>query len=157
MGKALQRRLRQDHFDDLHHEALLNLMVAAAHIRARFTVVCSGFNVTVAQYNVLRILRGAHPHGRARGEISERLIERAPDVTRLIDRLEKLGLVERRRDDGDRRQSITCITRVGLALVDRMKPAIDAVHAELPGRLSARDARELSRLCEEIYGGDVKP
>jgi len=155
MGDALKRRLQQSRFENPHHEALLNLMVAASHVRARFDQVCLEHGITEGQYNALRILRGARPNGYPRCEIARRLIERAPDVTRLIDRLEKQGLVERARSGEDRRLSITRITRKGLQVLERMQPAMDEVHREFGERLPGRDARELSRICEGIYDVDA--
>ncbi len=151
MGEPLKRRLQQSRFESAQHEAVLNLMVAAAYVRARIERVCAEHGITEGQYNALRILRGVHPDGYPRCDIARRLIERAPDVTRLIDRLETQGLVERSRSGADRRLSITRITRKGLAVLERMQPAMSAVHRELIERMSDRDARELSRICERIY------
>ena len=95
VGDVLKQRIRQSKFDSPAHEALLNLLVAAGHVRALVDEACAGHDITQPQFNVLRILRGAHPGGLPRGEISARMIERAPDVTRLIDRLETAGLVDR--------------------------------------------------------------
>ena len=154
MGLTLQRRLRQSRFQGTHHEAILNLMVVAAHLRSIFDRVCAEHDITDAQYNVLRILRGAHPDGYPRGEIAQRMMDRAPDVTRLIDRLELRGLVERERSGSDRRLSITRITPQGLALLERLDPGIRAVDDELGRRLSEDEARELSRICERIYDSE---
>lgn len=151
MGIALSRRLQQSRFASPHHEAMLNLMVVVAYLRSRFDYVCEEHGITQGQYNVLRILRGVHPEGYPRREITRRMIERAPDVTRLIDRMERAGLVERGRSGEDRRLSITRITRKGLGLLERMQPEIDAMNEFLATRLSIADARELSRLCERIY------
>ncbi len=151
MGEPLKRRLQQSRFENVQHEAVLNLIVAASHVRARIERVCAEHGITEGQYNALRILRGVHPEGYPRCDIARRLIERAPDVTRLIDRLEKLGWVERSRSGTDRRLSITRITCKGLAILECMQPAMSAVHHELIERMSDRDARELSRICEAIY------
>src|SRR5262245_52925784 len=110
MGEALRRRLQQARFESPHHEALLNLMVAASYLRSRVEQVCAEHGISEGQYNVLRILRGIHPDGYARCDISGRMVDRAPDVTRLIDRLQKQSLVERARGGADRRQSMTRIT-----------------------------------------------
>jgi DNA-binding MarR family transcriptional regulator len=104
-----------------------------------------------SRYNVLRIVRGA-PAGRSRTEIGARMLDRAPDVTRIVDRLEERGLVERSRGDQDRRQSITRITRKGAALADEMEPRVRAVHEWLATRITRADAKELSRIAETIYG-----
>ncbi len=80
------------------------------------------------------------------------MIERAPDVTRLVDRLEKRGLVERDRSAADRRLSLTRITSAGIDLLARLAPRLTALESHLAERLSLRDRRELSRICEGIYG-----
>jgi DNA-binding MarR family transcriptional regulator len=152
--EVLKRRLRQSRFESVHHEALLNLMVAAGHVRAVLDRVCAEHGITQPQYNVLRILRGAHPEGYPRCEVSPRMVVRAPDVTRLIDRLEAQGFVERARSGADRRLSITRITKKGLQLLDDMAPAIVDIHEQVSRRISAKDARELSRICELVYGDD---
>jgi DNA-binding MarR family transcriptional regulator len=151
MADALKRRLSQTRFESPQHEAVLSLMVAAAHLRAQLDAASERHGVTASQYNVLRILRGAHPGGYSRCEIARRMIERAPDVTRLIDRMVKLRLVERARSDEDRRLSITRITRKGLGVLERMQAEIDAIHGDLTSRLSEGDAQTLSRLCEIVF------
>lgn len=152
MGKGLARRIKQTRPLPPSEEALLNLMIAADHIRARIDRACGNFGITNGQYNVLRILRGAYPDGHARREIATRMLERAPDVTRLVDRLEAQGLVERSRAEQDRRLSISRITETGLDLLERMAPAIDEVNRYFGKRVSRRDCRELTRICEGLYG-----
>jgi DNA-binding MarR family transcriptional regulator len=152
MGEVLKRRLAQTRFESPHHEAFLNLLVAAAYLRGALEDLCAAHGITEGQYNVLRILRGRHPDGYARCEVARRMVERAPDVTRLIDRLEAQGLAERERSENDRRMSVTRITRRGLLLLDHMQPAISGLNESLSRRLSAKDARSLSRLCEAVYG-----
>ena len=151
MGEALRRRIAQTRFEGPHHEALLNLLVAASHLQAGYDLVFSGHDLTRGQYNVLRILRGVHPEGCPRCEIVQRMIDRAPDVTRLIDRLESQGLAERLASESDRRLSITRITRKGLRLLKRIQPEVDRVEQGIGSRLSTDEARELSRICERLY------
>jgi DNA-binding MarR family transcriptional regulator len=151
MGTALKTRLRQNRFDGAAHEAALNLLLAASALRDSSARLFAGFEVTPAQYNVLRILKGAHPDGHARCEIARRLLERAPDLTRMIDRLERRGLVERGHSGPDRRHSITRITREGLELVERMAPAAAALNRSVSRRLTATEVAALSRLCEKLH------
>jgi DNA-binding MarR family transcriptional regulator len=153
MGDALRHRLQQTRFESAVQEAFLNLLVAADHLRARMDGACSEFGISSSQYNVLRILRGIHPDGHSRCEIARRMLERAPDVTRLVDRLEKRGWVERDRCARDRRLSISRITAGGLELLARMSPIVEQVQQEFARQLSREDCRELSRLCEQIYSG----
>lgn len=157
MGDALRRRIKQAKFESPVQEAMLNLLVAAGHIRQMTDEVCAEHGITSGQYNALRILRGAHPDGYPRCEIAARMVERAPDVTRLIDRLERRGLVERARTPRDRRLSITRITRAGLDLLKRLDPRIADIQRRFAARMTAKDLRELSRLCEQVYDETARP
>lgn len=151
MGEVLRNRLRVARFESDIQEALLNVMVAAGHVREMIDRACSEFGITAAQYNVLRILKGGPPQGYSRREILERMIERAPDCTRLIDRLERQNLVSRTRTKSDRRLSLTRITAEGSRLLDRMATEINQIQAEIGSRLSVEDRRELSRILEMLY------
>jgi len=131
----------------------MNLFVAVDHLRSRANDVCSRFGITHGQYNVLRILRSAHPTGHPRCEIARRMIEKAPDVTRLVDRLEAIGLVERGRSDDDRRLSIARITPEGLRLLKEMDPDMKAMATYFATKVDPRDCQEISRICEGIYEG----
>ena len=155
MGDALKKRIKQTaDFSSPVEEALLNLMVAADHARSRLESVCARFGITPGQYNVLRILRGAHPKGHPRCEIAARLIEKAPDVTRLVNRLEAQGLAERDRSEEDRRLSLTRITKKGLELLGKMNSVMEETDRYFSERISRRDCRELTRICEGIYAED---
>jgi len=148
----LSIRIKQEKFESAHHEAMLNLLVAAAHMRQGVDEVCDKFGITGTQYNVLRILKGAYPNGYPRAEVICRMIERAPDVTRLIDRLEDQELVERERSSEDRRLSIARITEKGITLLKEMEPHIRTGNEIFKKRLTEEEARLLTDLCEKIYG-----
>jgi DNA-binding MarR family transcriptional regulator len=151
MGETLRHRLRQERFRSPQQEAILNVLVAAAHVRDRTDRAFAERGLTGPQYNVLRILRGAEPDGLARVEIGRRMIARAPDLTRLIDRLARRSLVERSRSERDRRQSRARITRKGLQLLADLEPGVIEVERGMGQRLSSGEARTLSRLCEKLY------
>jgi DNA-binding MarR family transcriptional regulator len=154
VGEALQRRLKMRPLKDPVVEGMLNLLVTAAKIREQSEAGFGRFGLTSTAYNVLRILRGS-PDGLPRGEIAQRLVNPSPDVTRLIDRLERRGLVRRQRARTDRRLSLTCITAKGLALVDDAEAANRAQRSVLATRLSREEWRQVSAFCERIYGSDV--
>jgi DNA-binding MarR family transcriptional regulator len=99
------------------------------------------------QYNVLRILRGS-PDGLTCGEIGNRMISRDPDITRLLDRMEKRKLVSRTRDDKDRRVVLTCITESGLELLARLDHPIRDTHRKLLGHLGPERLGALRNLLE---------
>ncbi len=152
MGRALQERLATKRFEGPHHEALLNVIVASSHLRGQLEGVFADTGITMPQYNVLRILAGAYPEGYPRGEIARRMLDRAPDLTRMIDRLIRHGYVQRSRSGDDARQSIARITAKGRRQLAGLHGRVSAVTRQLEKRLSAREARALSRLCERLYG-----
>ena len=154
MGETLNKRLRLSRPAGATQDAVLNLLVASGVLRDKIDSVFGAEGLTGPQYNVLRILRGAQPDGFARCEIAQRLVERAPDVTRLIDRLEQQGLVARDRSSEDRRRSVTRITDKGLQLIDRMDPAMNQLDRWLEERLSLRNRKELSRILELLYSNE---
>ena len=140
--------------DDPVVEGMLNLLVTASAVKELAEAEFGKFGLTSMAYNTLRILRGS-PDGLPRGEIAERLVNPSPDVTRLIDRLARRGLVRRLRARADRRLSITRITPKGLALVAEAEAANRAQRATLASRMSDDEWRQLSALCERVYGGDI--
>ena len=152
MGEALKKRISQENFESHQQEAILNLLVAADYLRGKLDEVFAQFGISTGQYNVLRILKGAQPDGHPRCEIIRRLVERAPDVTRLVDRLESQGLAERDRSGTDRRLSITRITAKGLDLLEKLEPSMLELARHFSERVSRADCRELSRICEGLYG-----
>jgi DNA-binding MarR family transcriptional regulator len=151
MTEALKRRLKQSRFTSPQQEALLSVAVAAGAISDIADEVCKRHGLTRSQYNVLRILRGVHPDGHSRCEVACRLVERAPDVTRLVDRLQARGLVRRTRGGSDQRQAIARITPKGLRLLETMQPELDAQTNTRFHKLSDKDCHELSRLCALIF------
>ncbi len=102
-------------------------------------------DLSSTQYNVLRILRGA-PEGLPCGEIAGRMITRDPDVTRLLDRMEKRGLISRARDSRDRRMVQARIAPEGLKLVNRLDEPVQKIHRKLLGHLGKERLRALAVL-----------
>lgn len=151
MGTTLEQRIKQTKFDSPQMEAIINVMIAGDFLRERAEKVCAEFDITPIQFNVLRILKGVYPGGHPRCEIIVRLIERGTDVTRLIDRLEKRGLVERSRDGDDRRHSHSRITEAGIKLLEKVNPKMDALQDINLHNLTDEECLELSRLCEKLY------
>ncbi|HWB33524.1 MAG TPA: MarR family transcriptional regulator [Acidobacteriaceae bacterium] len=110
-------------------------------------------DLSANQYNVLRILRGASgsgstSEGLACGEIGDRMITRDPDITRLLDRLERRGLIERWRDERDRRVVMGRITAEGLKLLNRMDEPVQEAHRRQLGHLGPKRLAELVELLK---------
>ena len=102
-------------------------------------------DLSSTQYNVLRILRGA-PEGLPCGEIAGRMITRDPDVTRLLDRLERRGLISRSREARDRRTVVGRITREGLKVLGRLDEPVQSTHRKQLGHLGRGRLGELTEL-----------
>ncbi len=156
MGQVLKSRLKQKKFRSPRHEAALNLFLAANHVQKIVDDICHEFDLTSQQYNILRILRGVHPDGHRCAGIRERMLDRSPDITRRLDTLEKLGYVKRRRSTEDRRAVLTYITEKGLSILEEIEPYMDSIDKKLGDRLTVKEARELSSLCESVYRVEVE-
>src|ERR1700724_3363049 len=102
-------------------------------------------DLSATQYNVLRILRGS-PDGLPCGEIASRMITRDPDITRLLDRLEKRGLISRCRENKERRMVMARITPEGLKLLSRLDEPIEEAHRKRLGHLGRERLRALTEL-----------
>lgn len=107
-------------------------------------------NLTGAQYNVLRILRGAEPEGLACSNISERMISHDPDMTRLLDRMEKRALITRQRQKDDRRVVKTRITAAGLELLKGLDEPVREVHKRQFQQLPAVRLKTLAELLDQV-------
>ena len=156
MGEILKKRLKQQKFSSVEQEALLNLFIASNYLHTKLDSICWSFKITLAQFNVLRILKGAHPNGYPRGEIMRRMVESAPDVTRLIDRLIKEDLVERYESKEDRRLSLARITKKGINLLSKINPEVDKFISEYSSPLSKTEKEMLSNICEKLYSGEIE-
>src|SRR6266571_1825245 len=130
-GSALQREIRQRRpFRSSAHEAAVGLLRTTDRVR--------------------RILRGSRPRGLPTLEIAARMVEHAPGITRLVDRLESKGLALRQRDRGDRRQVMCRITPAGLRLLAGLEAGLQHADETTLGILSRRDLRRLIALLDRI-------
>lgn len=107
-------------FISQQHELVVGLLFTAERLRDYFANICQRYDITTQQYNMLRILRGSHPGALSCSEINSRMIQRSPDITRLIQRLELAGYVTRSRDSKDNRIVRTHIQPSGIELLESM-------------------------------------
>src|SRR5918912_3255630 len=126
--------------------AYATLLSAADRVRASFEAVCAPFDITAQQYNVLRILRGAEPEGLPTLTIAERMIERTPGITRMVDRLEAKGLVAREVRPHDRRCVYCRITQKGLSLLKLLDAPVEEANRAAFRGLSAAELEQLIAL-----------
>jgi DNA-binding MarR family transcriptional regulator len=140
-----ERKLRA--VPSLEEAAFLDLLRTTDMLSRGLIHVLKAEELSATQYNVLRILRGA-PEGLPCGEIANRMITRDPDVTRLLDRLEKRNLIARCREAKDRRTVMTRITPEGLKLLARLDEPVQTGHRKLLGHLGPKRLQELMRLLQ---------
>ena len=145
-AKSIAEEIRQGRpFRSKAQEATVALLRTASVVGRTYARVLEPHEMSVAQYNALRIIRGAGTGGIPTLAIRERMIETGTTITRLLDKLEDAGLITRDRGAPDRRQVYCVATAAGRKLLDRLDPEVDAAD-ELA--MAALDARQLDRLIE---------
>ena len=132
--------------------AYLDLLRTADVLTRGAIGVLKAEELSTTQYNVLRILRGSR-EGLTCGEIASRMITRDPDVTRLLDRMEKRGLISRSRESRDRRLVLARITPEGLKLVNRLDEPVQKIHRKQLGHMGRDRLRALAELLAAARSG----
>jgi DNA-binding MarR family transcriptional regulator len=147
-------------FDSPQQEAYLNLWRTYDRLRLQEDELFARHDLTAQQYNALRLLRARHPDRLPTLTLAARLVSRAPDITRLVDRLAERGLVDRERPAGNRRTVLIGITAAGLGLLQKLDPDVrDLSHRQL-GHLSQASLRalvRLLRLARQPHEDDASP
>src|SRR5271157_4400367 len=144
MAGKLAAEIQQDKpFDRIEEEALLNVVRTAEMLNQKAAEFFRQFDLSRTQYNVLRILRGAGDDGLTCSATAERMVNRDPDITRLMDRMETRGLSTRERTTNDRRIVLIKLTEAGRDLVNSLDGGVSAFHAKLVGRLGEKKLRRL--------------
>ena len=155
MAQTIGREIRQTKpFRSLQEQVVIKLMRTTRAVEESWIQYLKRREgISQSQYNILRILRGARPKAVKISEIADRMITRDPDVTRLVDRLIKQGLVQRERDSEDRRVVLVEITGAGLAMLARLDgPAGDYTDGAMAG-LKPQQLRTLDTLLNELRAG----
>ncbi len=151
MGLKDKLKMTRD-FQSLDEEASLNLYITVEKLKPLNEAILKPRNLTSAQYNILRILKGAGPSGHRCAEISERMLQKDPDITRLLDRMVKKKLVQRKRSDVDRRVVRIYLSEAGFNLLEEVTPRLHQQQKELFSQLSNSEKKSLIRLLEKIWG-----
>lgn len=148
---SLQQEIAQKRpFHSLRAEVAVSILRTAAVIERHFNQVVARAGITVQQYNVLRILRGAGEEGLPTLVIRDRMIHEAPGITRLLDKLEAAGLARRERSSPDRRQVHCRITEAGLAMLEQLDAAMREADDAAVGSLNEAEQRQLLKLLEGV-------
>jgi len=132
-------------------DAVIAIFRAADRLRRHFTPLLESHGITLQQYNVLRILRGAGKEGLCTLELAGRMIEQAPGITRLIDRLETKSWVLRERSSDDRREVRCYITPAGLRLLEQLDDPVDQLDDDVMSTLSPNDLATMTGLMNRLH------
>lgn len=135
---------------ELEEEAILSIARTSEFITSAIAAVLRAADLTPTQYNVLRILRSAGSDGLSCSEISDRMVTKESDVTRLLDRIENRGLITRERPANNRRTVITRISDEGLRLLAELDAPIETVNHRLVGHLGETKLKTLNRLLAAV-------
>jgi DNA-binding MarR family transcriptional regulator len=155
MVTKLQTELKQNKpFKSLEEEVILNVARTAEYLAAAIIGVLKASDLTMTQYNVLRILRGAGTEGLTCSEISERMVTKESDITRLLDRVESRGFISRERPATNRRVVVTRITDEGLRVLAELDEPVEETNRSLVGHLGEKKQKTLNELLEAIRIGD---
>jgi DNA-binding MarR family transcriptional regulator len=154
MAAGIQSEIKQNKpFSSIEEEAFLALQRTADQLQGRVAEWLKTWGLSPTQYNALRILRGAGEAGLACSEIAERMINGDPDITRLLDRLEKRGLTQRSRGSKDRRVIKAYITRGGSQLLKKLDAPVQEFQHVLLGHVGERKLKALVEiLCAARNG-----
>ena len=150
MGKVLQKRIGAGRRFHAGEELVIALGVAAGDLGSVVEGVLREQGLNQTRWAVLRMLRGAGEHGLSHSVIAERLLMGSPDITRMVDRMEEEGLVERKRSESDRRVVLHCLTGAGRELLDRIEEPMAAVHDGVVTALGKSAVEELVAGCERV-------
>jgi DNA-binding MarR family transcriptional regulator len=149
--RLMARRETKERLRTLAHARLWRV---SNRIHGRLTEVLEPFGLSEPQFNVLRILRGAGPEGLPCKEVGARMVTRVPDVTRLMDRLEKAGWLVRTRHSDDRRVVVARISPAGRELLREVDPVVTEEHERLFAGFSAADLEALLELLDLVEVDD---
>ena len=148
--EAGKRTWRFETVETPEREVYLLLQHVAGELAYELATLLRSYEMTPDQYHVLRVLRDAGPDGTPLGRIAERSPAGDPDITRLVDRLEKRGLARRSRDTADRRVIIARLTPDGRRLLEKLEKPVAALHARQIGPLGDRGLRDLRALLQKV-------
>jgi DNA-binding MarR family transcriptional regulator len=146
---SLEQEIRQREFKNEYHKAIVNLMFTTNHLVDRMSQVFNDYDITLPQYNVLRIVRGQHPHPCSINLIRERMLNKMSDASRIVERLTLKGLLQRCTSSVDKRSTEVSITPEGLRLLEQLTEPVDEFEAYLR-HLSPHEIKALNQMLDKI-------
>jgi DNA-binding MarR family transcriptional regulator len=147
----LEDEIKQGKFNSPQQKVLVNIIFTANWVNAKLSDIIKTHNITLQQYNVLRILRGKYPKSANPGEIKAVMLDKNPDLTRLCDRMCTQGLISRSIDEVNRRKMNICITDKGLKVLEQIDPEIQKIENSMV-HLQDSESGQLSDLLDKMRG-----
>jgi len=148
--KSIGEAIKQKQFQSEHQKAHINLMYTASHLNLLSNAAVKGFELTLPQFNILRILRGMHPEPGPIKELTARMIDQSSNASRLVDKLLAKEWVERKNCPEDRRQVNIKITTAGLKQVEKASRSIQKLGDDLFSNLSQKELEQFNTLLDKI-------
>lgn len=144
--------IKQEKFEDEFQRGIINLIFTHNWFKEMMSGFLKEFDITLQQFNVLRILNGQFPNGITTGEIRNRMLDRMSDASRLVDRLERIGLVEKERNKDDRRLVTVVISDRGRQLIETIRSKENELYGPIRQRITSEEAHQLSDILDKMRG-----
>ncbi len=148
----LEEEIQQSKFKDQYHKLGVNVIYSASWISAVNLKVLKQFNLSIQQFNILRILKGRHPEPATVKLLTERMIDKMSNASRLVEKLKQKGFVERTSCPKDRRQVDIAITEKGIDIVDQSSKFLEKELKSTLGNLTKSEAQQLNDLLDKMRG-----
>ena len=145
----LEDAIKSNRFADEKHKATINVLYSAYWLKNNFSTALKGDDLTIEQFNVMRILKGMHPEQMCVKDIGGRMLEKSSNVPRIIDKLVAKKLAKRSTSKVDKRETLVLLTERGVSVLEKASAIVDNATNELTG-LSESDARLLNELLEKM-------
>ncbi|TAN02136.1 MAG: MarR family transcriptional regulator [Chitinophagaceae bacterium] len=148
----IEEAIKQRRFTDHYQKAIINLLYTGNWVRDEQILLLKQYDILPQHFNVLRIIKGRHPEPISPGEIKEVLIDQSNDLTRLLDKLERKGLIKRRLCPVNRRKMDITLSMKGIKLTDDTTQSMEPFVKGLKGRITDKEAEMLSKLLDKMRG-----
>lgn len=146
----IEEAIKQSHFSDNYQKVIVNLLFTGNWVRDEQILLLKQYDILPQHFNVLRIIKGRHPEPISPGEIKEVLIDKSNDLTRLLDKLERKGLVKRRLCSVNRRKMDVTLSARGIKLIEDTTKSIEPFVKGLKGRITDKEAETLNKLLDKM-------
>lgn len=147
---SIEQDIKQASFKTNLEKAVVNLLYTYNWLRDNAQDIYKPFGLKMQHYNILRILKGKYPAAISPGEIKEVMLDKAPDLTRLLDKLVEMNLVDRQLCPENRRKMDVTITNQGIELLQVLTKRQETLYGDITTRLSEKDAAQLSDLLDKV-------